>query len=73
MVEINDDSRRTYHTNSQIKYKNSTIKSSLSDSSNVCINVNTKLSNTKTAAALDNPGKMLYLTALLSLLIAQMK
>ena len=26
VVEINDDSRRTYRTNSQIKYKNSAIK-----------------------------------------------
>ena len=28
-VEINDDSRRTYNTNSQIKFKTSMFKSSL--------------------------------------------
>ena len=32
-VEINDDARRTYNTNSQIKFKNSMLKSSLCDCS----------------------------------------
>ena len=31
LVEVNDDSRGTYNTNSQIKFKNSTLKSSLRD------------------------------------------
>ena len=30
-VEINDESRRTYNTNSDIKFKNSMIKSHLCD------------------------------------------
>ena len=30
-VRINDDSRRTYNTNSQIKFKTSTLRSSLCD------------------------------------------
>ena len=32
-VEINDDSRETYDTNSQIKFKTSKLKSSLCDCS----------------------------------------
>ena len=39
-VEINDDSRRTYNTNSQIKFKISILKSSWRDNSddsdNIC-------------------------------------
>ena len=30
-IEINDDSRETYNTNSQIKFKTSMLKSSLCD------------------------------------------
>ena len=30
-IEINDDARRTYNTNSQIKFKTSMLKSSLHD------------------------------------------
>ena len=36
-VEINDDVRERYNTNSQIKFKTSMLKSSLSDSSNAYI------------------------------------
>ena len=38
-VEINDDSRGTYNTNSQIEFKTSMFKSSLCNCSNVYINV----------------------------------
>ena len=34
-IEINDDTRGPYHTNSQIKFKNSMLKSSLCDYSDV--------------------------------------
>ena len=36
-VEINDDSRRTYNTNSQIKFRTSTLSSSLCDYSDAYI------------------------------------
>ena len=36
-VEINDDSRGTYNTNSQIRFKNSMLRSSLCDYSEACI------------------------------------
>ena len=36
-AEINDDARRTYNTNSQIKFKSSTLKSSRCDSSDAYI------------------------------------
>ena len=39
-VEINDDSRGTYNTNSQIKFKTSTLRSSLCDYSDAYILVN---------------------------------
>ena len=39
-VEINDDSRGTYNANSRIKFKTSTLKSSLSDYSDAYILVN---------------------------------
>ena len=35
--EINDDARETYSTNSQIKFKNSVLRSSLFDYSNAYI------------------------------------
>ena len=35
--EVNDDAHRRYNTNSQIKVKNSILKSSLCDYSDVCI------------------------------------
>ena len=36
-VKINDDTRRTYSTNIQIKFKTTMLKSSLCDQSNVCM------------------------------------
>ena len=36
-IEINDDARRTYNTNSQIKFKTSMLKSSLCDYSDAYI------------------------------------
>ena len=36
-IEINDDSHKTYNTNSQIKFKTSMLRSSLSDYSDVYI------------------------------------
>ena len=36
-VEINDDARGTYNKDSQIKFKNSMLKSSLCDYSDACI------------------------------------
>ena len=47
-VEINDDSRETYNTNSQIKFKNCMLRSSLCDYSDAYI----LLSGTITVAAL---------------------
>ena len=47
-VEINDDSRETYNTNSQIKFKNWMLRSSLCDYSDAYI----LLSGTITVAAL---------------------
>ena len=52
MVEINDDSRGTYNTNSQIKYKTSMLKSSLCDYSDTYMLV----SGTTTVAALAAGG-----------------
>ena len=42
-VEINGDSRGTYNTNSQIKFKNTKLKSSLSNYSDAYILVKTPL------------------------------
>ena len=36
-VEMNDDSRRTYNTNSQVKFKTSMLRSSLCDYSDAYI------------------------------------
>ena len=49
-VEINNDSRGTYNTNSQIKFKASMLKSSLCGYSDVWILVNRTIAvlNTKT-------------------------
>ena len=52
MVEINDDSRGTYNTNSQIKYKTSMLRSSLCDYSDAYMLV----SGTTTVAALAAGG-----------------
>ena len=39
-VEINDDSKETYNTNSQIKFKTTMLKSSLCDHSDAYIFLN---------------------------------
>ena len=51
-VEINDNLRKTYNTNSQIEFKNSMLRSSLSDYSNTYIVV----SGTIAIAALSGGG-----------------
>ena len=55
-AEINDDSRRVYNTNSQIKFKTSILKSNLCDYSDAYINVKGTMTspNTGTPAALNN-------------------
>ena len=55
-IEINDESRATYNTNSKIKFKTSMLKSSLCDYSNEYIAVKRTITvpNTGTAAALNN-------------------
>ena len=58
-VKINDYSRGTYNTNSQIKFKTSMLKSSLRDYKNAYILVKeiVTVSNTETASNLNNRGK----------------
>ena len=53
-VEINDDSRGTYNTNSQIKFKTSMLRSSLCDYSSAYILVKGTISTA--AQAGDNPN-----------------
>ena len=57
-VEINDDSRETYKTNSKIKFKTSLLKSSLCDYSDAYILVKGTITvpNTAAAAAAVNNG-----------------
>ena len=50
-VEINDESRRAYNVNSQIKFKTTMLKSSLCDYSDVYILVKGTINLTSTAAA----------------------
>ena len=50
-VEINDESRRAYNVNSQIKFKTTMLKSSLCDYSDACILVKGTISVNNTAAA----------------------
>ena len=50
-VEINDESRVTYNTNSHNKFKTSMIRSNLCDYSDACIHVKATLSVLNTAAA----------------------
>ena len=50
-VEINDESRRAYNTNSQIKFKATMLKSSLCDHNNACILVKGTITANNTAAA----------------------
>ena len=49
-VEINDDSRGTFNTNSQIKFKASMLKSSLCDYSDAYIDVKGTIAVPNTAA-----------------------
>ena len=58
-VEINDDSRGTYNTNSQIKFKTSMLKSSLCDYSDTDILVKGTISTVRVQAPVepDNAGK----------------
>ena len=50
-VEINDDSRGTYNTNKQGKFKNSMLKSSLWDSSDAYMHVKVTITVPNIAAA----------------------
>ena len=54
-VEINDDSRGTYNTNSQIKFKTSILRSSLCDYGDAYILV--KVTMSIAAQAGDSPSK----------------
>ena len=58
-VEINDESRGTYNTNSQIRFKTSLLRSSLCDYSNAYILVKGTITvvNTGTVAAPNNADK----------------
>ena len=49
-VEINDESRRTYNVNSQIKFKTTMLKSSLCDYSDAYILVKERILNTGAGA-----------------------
>ena len=59
LVEINDDSQRTYGTKSQIKFKTSILKSSFCDYSDAYIAVKRTITvpNTCTAASPNNRNK----------------
>ena len=50
-VKINDESRGTYNVNSQIKFKNTMLKSSLCDCSDACIVITGTIAVNNTAAA----------------------
>ena len=51
LVEINDESRETYNTNSQIKFKTAMLKSSLCDYSDAYILAEGTITVPNTAAA----------------------
>ena len=51
LVEINDESRRTYNVNSRIKFKTAMLKSSLCDYSDAYILVKGTITVNNTAAA----------------------
>ena len=57
-VEINDDSRGTYSTNSQIKVKTSMLKSNLCDYNDAYILVKLTISLANTAAAAAGANKI---------------
>ena len=50
-AKINDDSRRTYNTNTQVKFKTSMLKLSLCDYSDTYIHVNGTITVPNRAAA----------------------
>ena len=56
LVEINDDSRDLYNTNSQIKFKTSILRSSLCDYSDAYILVKGTITVPNTAAVGVVPG-----------------
>ena len=56
-VEVNDDTRGTYHTNSQVKFKTSILKSSLYDYSDAYILTSGTM--TLTGAGTDDNAKRL--------------
>ena len=49
-IEINDESRRVYNVNSQIKFKTTMLKSSLCDCSDACILIKGTITVNNTAA-----------------------
>ena len=55
-VEINDEERRTYNINSQIKFKISMLRSSLCNYSDACILVGTTITVEEVAAGGGNDG-----------------
>ena len=57
-VEINDDARRTYQTNSQIKFKTSVLQSSSYDYSDSYIHVSGTITVTEVAAVRGSNYKM---------------
>ena len=59
-VEINGDSRGTYNTNSQIRFKNTKLKSSLSNYSDAYILVKTPIIVTRWPATADAATRQLY-------------
>ena len=70
-VEINDDSRRTYNTNSQIKFKTSMLRPSLCDYSDAYIFAKGTIPNTaKQETTQIMLTKKYYLKIVLHLLIA---
>ena len=50
LVEINDDSRRTFNTNSKIKYRAEKLEPSLCDYSDACMLVKRTITSTGTRA-----------------------
>ena len=53
-IEINDDSRGTWNTNSQIKFKNMTLKSILCDHSDAFVKGTILVENTGATGADEN-------------------
>ena len=75
-VEINDESRRTYNLNSQIKFKTTMLKSSLCDYSDAYVLVKGTITVNNTVAADADAATVIilikkqYLKIVLHLLIA---